>query len=308
MEELNRTQLNGMTTLNMMADLFSLTLGGSIIWISGLVALLFLADTRRYRYIGVASLVIIVLFAVLNGKGYYLMGILPFLFAAGGRALEKYLTGKLGFIRNGILAIVLVIALIALPTGLPLLSFEKYAGYREKTSFLKIYPFYRWEDGSVHELSQVYADMTGWNELAGYAARAYYMLSPEERQKCTIYGNGNYGYAGAINFYGKRYGLPDAITFHESYTFWAPDSIPSGPLIYINYDQDNLEDLFAEVEETGCVKDRFFRESGLKVFLCRSPYPALQEVYRELARKEKSIYCFTIGHSQRDDHSSIDPS
>jgi len=40
--------------------------------------------------------------------------------------------------------------------------------------------------------------MTGWKELAGYVAKAYYSLSEEEKKNCTIFGERNYGYAGAV--------------------------------------------------------------------------------------------------------------
>ena len=204
--------------------------------------------------------------------------------------MEKYLGGKLESVRNSILIIIILVSVTALPTGLPLLSFEKYSDYRGHTKFLKIYPFYRWEDGKVRDISQVYSDMAGWSELAGYTAKAYNKLSEDEKKNCTIYGERNYGYAGAIHFYGERYGLPDAVTFHESYIFWAPDSIPDGPLIYINSSQDDLNELFGEITEEGCVRNKYFRENGLKVFICKSPKRDISEVYRNLALKEKSIY------------------
>lgn len=40
----------------------------------------------------------------------------------------------------------------------------------------------------------------------------------------------------------------------------------------------------------GSVDNRFFREKGLKVFLCKEPKSDVSAVYRELARKEKSRY------------------
>jgi len=290
MSELNRTQLTNMNLFSFLADLFSLNLASTVVWLFGLTSLLFMKEERRFRFIGTASLLIILMFLLLKGKGYYALGVIPFLFAAGGYTMEKYLCGKLESVRNSILIIIILVSVTALPTGLPLLSFEKYSDYRGHTKFLKIYPFYRWEDGKVRDISQVYSDMAGWSELAGYTAKAYNKLSEDEKKNCTIYGERNYGYAGAIHFYGKRYGLPDAVTFHESYIFWAPDSIPDGPLIYINSRQDDLNELFGEITEEGCVRNKYFRENGLKVFICKSPKRDISEVYRNLALKEKSIY------------------
>ena len=69
--------------------------------------------------------------------------------------------------------------------------------------------------------------MNGWKELTGYVAKAYSQLSEYERKKCTVYVESNYGDAGAINYYGKKDNLPDAVTFIESYVMWAPDTIPA---------------------------------------------------------------------------------
>jgi hypothetical protein len=179
---------------------------------------------------------------------------------------------------------------VALPYGLPLLSFDRLHNYTLKTHKLIIYPFYRWEDGKVHEISQVYADMTGWRELADYAGQAYGRLSKEEQKKCTVYVESNYGDAGAINYYGKKYNLPDAITFLESYVIWSPDTIPEGPLIYINREAGDIKKLFNNVKEIGSVTDPWFRERGLLVFLCTDPAVNVQEVYRKKAIEEKKLY------------------
>lgn len=290
MGELSRTQLTGMTPAIFLTDLLSLNLASTVVWIIGLVSLLFLREEKRYRFFGIASIVIILLFILLHGKGYYVLGIIPFLFAAGGYALEVYLKGKLIILRNAVIGVALTVSLTALPTGLPILAFDKYMEYSERTGFPKIYPFFRWEDGEIHKLSQVYADMTGWSELAGYTATAYYMLPADQREACTIYAELNYGYAGAIHFYGREHDLPEAVTFHESYIFWAPDTIPEGPVIYLSPDINGMQDLFGDVTEVGSVHDPHFREAGLKVYLCRDPLTDVQEVYRKMAAAEKDKY------------------
>jgi len=51
--------------------------------------------------------------------------------------------------------------------------------------------------------------------------RIYISLSAEERAKTAIFAN-NYGEAGAIDFFGPKYGLPKAISNHQSYWLWGP--------------------------------------------------------------------------------------
>jgi hypothetical protein len=290
MSELKRTQMVNMKYINYFIDIYSLNQLSSIIWISGLVSLIFLKDEKNYQFIGVASLVIILLFLISEGKGYYILGLIPFLFAAGGYVMEKYLKGRLRYINYLILFITISFSLLALPFGIPVLPFDSLLRYEANTGLLILYPFYRWEDGKIHEISQVYSDMTGWEELAGYVGKAYAELSDEDKSSCTIYVESNYGNTGAINFYGKKFNLPDAITFQESYAIWAPDSIPNCPFIYVNYNIGDIKKLFNHVSEIGQVSDFYAREKGLMVFLCTEPGANLREVYRKRAAGDKKLY------------------
>jgi hypothetical protein len=290
MGELQKTQMVNLTYADFFIDIFSIGPGSSIIWIAGLAALLFLKQEKKNRFIGIASFIIIVLFLIMKGKGYYILGLIPFLFAAGGYVLEKYLKGRMVRINYMILFISITVSLFLLPFGLPILSFDKLNIYRQGTDHLPVYPFYRWEDGEIHNISQIYADMTGWHELAGYAGKAYNELSGSERKKCTIFVESDYGNAGAIHFYGKEYNLPDAVTFLESYVMWAPDTIPDGPLIYINGRAGDIKKLFNNVTEVGCLTDPYSREKGLLVFLCTDPAVDVREVYLQRALNEKKLY------------------
>jgi hypothetical protein len=142
----------------------------------------------------------------------------------------------------------------------------------------------------VHPISQAYTDMTGWRQLASLVSDAYNRLTEDEKKRCTIFVEANYGIAGAIHFYGKEYDLPQPVTFLESYVFWAPDTIPDGPVIYINNRIGGVTDQFTSISEVGSVKDKYFREDGLKVFLCSNSKTDIPEVYRQLAMKEKSRF------------------
>lgn len=291
MKELQSTQLVNMRTVDFLTDVFTLNLISSVIWMLGLYALLFIRTEKVNRYLGTGSLIIILLFLFSSGKGYYIMGLIPFLFVYGGYAMEKFLIKKTRLISYTVLATSIFTSLLAIPYALPVLSFDQLSRYTDNTRHIIIYPFYRWEDGKVHSLSQVYADMTGWQELTSYVAKAYDGMSKEEQKKCTIFAESNYGYAGAIHFYGRQFGLPDAVTFQDSYVLWSPESIPEGPIIYIYYEPGELNNLYQSVVETGCVNNPWFREKGLKVFLCTQPKTNVPGVYSQLASKAKSVYC-----------------
>ena len=48
--------------------------------------------------------------------------------------------------------------------------------------------------------------------------------------------------------------------------------------------------LFLECTEAGEVNDPYFREKGVKIFLCRTPEPSVQAVYAQKAASEKKKY------------------
>jgi hypothetical protein len=282
MSELKKTQLENMNAGSFFTDLISLNSIATLIWLIGLFALLYHRSQRKYRFIGIASSIIIALFLLSNGKAYYIMGLFPFLFAAGAVAMEREIPKVLNLTFMAISAFAL---LITVPFAIPVFTFEYLDKYAAQTNHRVVYPFSRWEDGKDHGQSQVFSDMTGWEELTSHVAKAYQQLSPAEQSMCTIYAERNYGYAGAIHFYGKKYGLPDAVTFLESYVYWAPDSILNGPIIYINYEINGLKDKFQNISEVGEVKDKYFREKGVKVFLCMEPVANIAELY-QLQKKE----------------------
>jgi uncharacterized membrane protein len=287
MSELKSSQLDFSSYLDFPTSLYAFSQGSSVIWLTGLIFLLFSGREKEYRYIGLASLVIFMLLFLMKGKGYYALGLVPFLIAFGGYVIEKYFRPSLIYV---ILSVSLVASVAAIPSGLPVLSFENYSNYVNKTRNFILHPLLKWDDGVRHDFSQAYSDMNGWEKLSSLVAAAYYSLDEQEKRGCTIYGERNYGYAGAVYFYGRKHSLPEAITFHDSYVFWAPDSIPEGPMIYIYRDINKLDELFNDIRLVGSVDDKFFREARLKVFLCKSPKADIRQIYKDLARREKSRF------------------
>lgn len=288
MQQLQKTQLNNLNFFHFFIDQFSLNSLLLVVWIFGLVMLFVKPGNRANRFMALAIVFTFILFVVMKGKAYYTMGLLPFLIAAGGYSTGKYVQKKIVYIPA--MAAITLFSLLSLPFVLPLISIEKLNRYSTSVGEWVPAPFIRWEDGKKHPVSQVYADMTGWKELADKVATTYYALDSLDRLNCTIYCQLNYGDAGAIHFYGHLHNLPEPITFLESYVFWAPDTIPNGPFIYVYYNSDDLQSLFNSIVETGIVQNPWFRESGLKVFLCSEPKTNVQDVYREAAKKEKNKF------------------
>ncbi len=69
-------------------------------------------------------------------------------------------------------------------------------------------------------LTQDFADMIGWREMAGKALEAYKMI-PENELRNTLIFCDNYGQAGALNYY-NRGKMPEAYSFNTDYIYWLP--------------------------------------------------------------------------------------
>ena len=96
------------------------------------------------------------------------------------------------------------------------------------------------------------ASQFGWEEMAAEVARVWETVPPEERAKTGIFAQ-NFGQAGAIDLFGKKYGLPDAICGHQNYFLWGPRGYTGESMIVIQGRQAELEKVYASVEKRGNV-------------------------------------------------------
>ena len=140
----------------------------------------------------------------------------------------------------------------------------------------------RFEDGTIHSLPQDYADQIGWEELTAVTNNAYNSIS--EKEKTVIYCE-NYGQAGAIAVIGKKYGLPEPVSFHESFLYWAPTAFDPEVeyLIYINDELgENVADFFVDIQIVGQISNVNAREYGTTVYLCSKPIGSFNKFYKEV--------------------------
>lgn len=282
MSELQKTQFVHVSIAGFLIDQLVMNLSALIIWMTGLIVFLFFRAEKDYRALGFLYLLIILILIVFQGKSYYTLGIYPMLFALGGYAINKYFHPLLKY---AVIGLTIIIAVPLLPFSLPVYSHEKMAEYSKPVAEFTN----RWEDGTVHEIPQDYADMTGWKELNGVVSDLYYSLPDSTRAKCNIYAD-DYAEAGAVKFFGKRTGLPDPISFDDNFILWAPDSIDNAPFIYINEEPGDVKFLFDEYKVAGQVENKYFRENDLKVFYCSQPKDSLKIFYRQKVRELKERY------------------
>ena len=131
-------------------------------------------------------------------------------------------------------------------------------------------------------LPQVFADQFGWEEMAATVTRVYDNLPAEVRPKTAIFAQ-NYGEAGAIDMFGPKYGLPSAISGHQSYFLWGPRGYTGESVIVMNGQQKDLESRFAEVQKMASVYNPYSMPyEHFDVFYCRGLKWPLKEVWPQV--------------------------
>ena len=216
-----------------------------LLWLSGLVWLLFARAGARYRILGVVWLAAC-LVLLINGqsKSMYLASAFAILFAAGGVAWERWLPARGPW--RPLAVLVMVPGLALAPFAAPVLPVKAYIRY---AATLGIGPSTD-EGHELAELPQFYADMFGWEEKAAAVAKVFHALPPDEREVAAIFAE-NYGRAGAIDYWADEYGLPGAIGNHNSYWLWGPGEATGEVVIVLGGDRGDLEQRFASVELAG---------------------------------------------------------
>ncbi|MDB5152339.1 MAG: hypothetical protein JWR54_1090, partial [Mucilaginibacter sp.] len=147
-----------------------------------------------------------------------------------------------------------------------------------------------WEDHKLHPLTQDYGDMFGWDEMTEKVAKAYNSLTPEQQKNTQIYAD-NYGEAGAIHHFGKKFNLPEVACLNSSFTLWAPENLNARYIIYVDDSGGgNIKKFESHIEsytKIGEVEFPLAREKGTGIFLLVNTKPGLNEVYKkELAIKK----------------------
>jgi hypothetical protein len=162
------------------------------------------------------------------------------------------------------------------PLALPVLSPTAHAAYAQTMGISHS----SGEKRGQAVLPQFLADQFGWPEMTEAVARVYNELTPYERAECVIF-TGNYGQAGAIDFFGRRYGLPRAVSGHNNYYLWGPGERSGNVMIAVDMNRTELEAWFQNVELAGRTPRHPYAmpdQGDRPIYLCRG----LQQPLRDL--------------------------
>jgi 4-amino-4-deoxy-L-arabinose transferase-like glycosyltransferase len=203
----------------------------------------------RHRFLTYAFLFTALVIMLMSPRIYYLFPAFPVLFAAGGVALERWLARpRLAWIKPAYAGLLLAAGALVAPIAIPLLPPEQYTRYTQALHMEQP----RIENHKSGALPQLLADQFGWDEMAAEVGRIYNALPPDVRTRTAIFGQ-NYGEAGAIDFFGPKYGLPGAISGHQNYFIWGPRGYTGESMIVMDDRPERLQQLFNRVEKAGRV-------------------------------------------------------
>jgi hypothetical protein len=227
----------------------------------------FSARGARYRVFGWEYLLLFVLFIALQGKSYFLAPAYPPLFA-GGAVLVG--TWRASF-RRWVAAYAVVLAVIGVllaPAVMPVLPPTVYAQVYGKAGSGGA----QQESGDAYGLPQALADRFGWEEQVALIAQVYHSLPGDEQRVACIF-TSNYGEAGALVQFGRRYQLPPPISGHNAFYLWGPQGCTGHVIITINIAPQDAARAFSSVTlaaRTSCAVCVNF-ENHAPILILRQP-------------------------------------
>lgn len=223
---------------------------------------------ERYRFVAIATALMVVFFVVTGGKPYYMAGVYPLLIAFGAVSVDARASrpaAVAAWIAAGGVSSALLLALPALPV-----------------EWMRSHPI---EDLEIEVGAQL-----GWHELAHAVADEVHALPATERARVQVLAS-NYGEAAAVELFTD---LPVASP-HNQYWLWGPPRPSRG-------DGDGDVDVTIVVDMPGhapltqlferCEVVRRFEpphgvaseEQGARLAVCRSPRRGWEDVWPSLRK------------------------
>jgi Dolichyl-phosphate-mannose-protein mannosyltransferase len=246
----------------------------AVVWLSGVIVPFRMAALRNLRFIAVAYVVLFLAAVALAAKGYYIIGIYATLLAIGAVAIERIALP----LRSALLGGLVAVGVLALPLSLPVLPIERLVAYT------KLLGLTGREGTPVHLIEPVFAEEFGWERLTRSVARVYFALPSGLRARTAIYAD-TYGDAGALDYFGPRYGLPPAISSQNNYYLWGTRGYDGSTLVAIGATRiDVLRQYFRSVRLVSSSTEplKWVVEGPAPIYLCRNPIAPLSEIWPHL--------------------------
>jgi hypothetical protein len=272
----------GLTPLSFILDqILILNPLSILIWLPGIIFYFFQKEGKQFRAVGFIWLTTFsILFINWHSKGEYIAASYQILFASGAVMIETW-SKKRSWLKYAGAITVIVCGILIAPFARPLLPVEKFLEYQNAIGLKP--PS---NEGHETELPQFYSDMFGWEDLARNVSEVYQSLPENERKNTVVYCS-NYGKAGAIEYFSKKYPLPKVFCPHNSYWYWSKETDEISTIIIIGGEiEEHLESL-EEVYEAGYHQTKYAMpyENNQEIFIGRGLKVSIEKI-----RKSNKIF------------------
>jgi len=243
-------------------------------WFAGLLFYFFSRSAKPFRAFGWAFVITIAFFMVAHGKDYYSAPAYAIVFAAGAVAAERFLKKSFfegwprvrAILKPLAFAWLILSVLLILPVVLPILPIDEFLKFQERLGITHSSTEKSQIGGT---LPQYYTDEFNWEEMTQAVARVYHTLTAEEQAKTAIFTD-NYGEAAAIDFFGPKYGLPKAISGHQSYFLWGPRGYTGEIVIRVGAPLEGVRSSYESVTVGATIENPYaFSNETRPILLCR---------------------------------------
>lgn len=289
MQELTSSQLVNVSRAHFLQEQLLYFFGSIPVLIAGLLSIVLYKPFKPYKVILLGFLFTMVLFLYFRAKGYYAIGLYPIFLAFGATWFETWAAKgwKKWVIRPLLLVFPLLIFMLMLQKGA--FPTKSPAAIVADSDMNKKMGLHRWEDGKDHPISQDFADMQGWKELAGIVDSVYATIPDKEH---TLVRCDNYGQTGAINYYSK---FPEinALSYNADYIYWFPKNVQWKNMIMVTevYDDDperkDERPYFDSIYFAGKISNEFAREKGTSVYVLLGAKPVVTPIILQEAEDRK---------------------
>ncbi len=277
---LYQTQLNGITRGQNLINL--------VISINPIVSLLFIIPALVYfikskdiaiRVISATILLSFVFLLFKNGKAYYFFSIILTVLPFGAIYLEQLINQRNWTVYP--ISFLMLAGMILIPFGMPVYSFERY--------LIKVQPFESAgkQGGRVMVKFDEYYTAQKWKTTMQDLKSVYDSLPANEKRNCLIWGK-HYSDAGAVNLFGKDYGLPRAFSYHGSFYSWAPSGKMPTTVIAVSHNVGNFfQDYFDDVKLVKSIYNPYAvddEEIYERIYICKRPkqdFGELKEIFKK---------------------------
>lgn len=243
------------------------------IWPVGLSLCLFGASMKRFRPLGWMFLITFALFAINRGRGYYTGPSYVMLLAAGAVWFESWLAVRTQAARR---------------VGYGLLWGTQVIGSLIGIVLMKpIGPVNSALWNLRSDVSgDLFVEMVGWQDMTAQVAGIYQSI-PEIEKPRTVILAGNYGEAGALDFYGNEFGLPRIITGSNSYWYRGYGEPEPETVIVVGFERGYADHFFAFCEYSGTVTNQYDVKNEetsyhTSLYVCQKPRRPWSEMWPEM--------------------------